>query len=312
MKRVILTLTVLFAGLSLWAQETYLYAQKDTCSLYFDIHRPSAGSPTEYKGVRKPTIIHVFGGGFKMGTRDAAYQMRRFRTLTDNGYTVVAIDYRLGMKGYKMGNGLAGLMRSVEHFYRSQQMGVEDVFSAIAYLSEHPELGIDVRNIVVSGSSAGAIISLASAYAIANGRAVGLPEDFRLKGVVSYAGGIISLTGTPRFAELPCPILFMHGMNDKAVAYKHLSAFGKGVWGSNFLAQKLKKMGANYSIYRVKDRAHDVASYMNELWLEEQLFLEKNVMQGEQCIIDATIDNPALPVWKEWGLMTPQEMYDGN
>lgn len=312
MKRVVLILIVLCAGLSLWAQETYLYAQKDTCSLYFDIHRPAAGAQTEYKGMRKPTVLHVFGGGFKLGTRDAAYQMRRFRTLTDNGYTVVAIDYRLGMKGYKMGNGLAGLMRSVEHFYRSQQMGVEDVFSAIAYLSEHPELGIDVRNIVVSGSSAGAIISLASAYAIANGQAVGLPEDFRLKGVVSYAGGLISLTGAPRFAEVPCPILFMHGMNDKTVAYKHLNAFGKGVWGSNFLAQKLKKMGANYSIYRVNDRAHDVASYMNELWLEEQLFLEKNVMQGERCIIDATIDNPALPVWKEWGVITPQKMYDGN
>ena len=312
MKRVVLILIVLCAGFSLWAQETYLYAQKDTCSLFFDIHRPVAGAETEHQGVPKPTIIHVFGGGFKMGARDAAYQSKRFRTLTDNGYTVVAIDYRLGMKGYKMGKGLAGLAQSVEQFYRSQQMGVEDVFSAIAYLSEHPELGVDVRNIVVSGSSAGAIISLASAYAIANGKAAGLPEDFRLKGVVSYAGGIISLTGAPRFAELPCPILFMHGMNDKTVAYKHLSAFGKGIWGSNFLVQKLKKMGANYSIYRVKDRAHDVASYMNELWRQEQLFLEKNVMQGEKCIIDATVDDPVLPVWKEWGLMTPQEMYDGK
>jgi len=312
MKKIVLTLAVLIACIGLRAQETYLYAQKDTCSLYFDIYRPSAGSKTEHKGVRKPTIIHVFGGGFKMGARNEAYQTRRFRTLTDNGYTVVAIDYRLGMKGYKLGKGLPALIESVEHFYKSQQMGVEDVFSAIAYLKEHPELGIDVNNIVVSGSSAGAIISLASAYAIANGKAAGVPDGFRLKGVVSYAGGIISLSGAPRFAELPCPILFMHGIKDKVVAYKHLSAFGKGVWGSNFLVKKLKKMDANYSIYRVKDRAHDVASYMNELWLEEQLFLERNVMQGERCIIDATIDNPELPVWNEWGRMTPQDLYDGN
>lgn len=312
MKRVVLTLVVLCAGLSLWAQETYLFAQKDTCSLYFDIHRPAAGSKTEYKGVKKPTIIHVFGGGFKMGARNEAYQSKRFRNLTDHGYTVVAIDYRLGMKGYKMGKGLVGVAKSVERFYQSQQMGVEDVFSAIQYLSEHPELGVDVRNIVLSGSSAGAIISLASAYSIANGQTYGLPEDFRLKGVVSYAGGIISLTGAPRFVELPCPILLMHGMNDKTVAYNHLSAFGKGVWGSNFLAHRLKKQGANYSIYRVKDRAHDVAAYMNDLWRQEQLFLEKNVMQGERCIIDATIDDPSLPVWKEWGLMTPQDLYDGK
>ena len=67
MKRIVFTLIALCAGLSLWAQETYLYAQKDSCSLYFDIHRPAGGAETQHQGVQKPTIIHVFGGGFKMG-----------------------------------------------------------------------------------------------------------------------------------------------------------------------------------------------------------------------------------------------------
>ena len=288
------------------AQETYLYAEKDTSKLYLDIYRSLTDNET------KPTILHLFGGGFKSGTRNAAHLLQWYKTLNANGYNVVAIDYRLGMKGYKMGKGLIGLAKSVKPFYDSQQMGIEDVFSAVSYLAAHPELGIDVNNIVASGNSAGAIISLACAHAIANGKTEGAPADFRLKGVMSFAGAIISLRGAPKFETVPCPILFFHGLKDNAVAYRNLSLFGKGMWGSNYLAAKLKRQGGSYNIYRVKDRAHEVASYMNRLWPEEEGFLERNIIKGEPCIIDAKVVNDSLPIYKAWGNMTPQSMYNGE
>lgn len=312
MKKSLIILSALILSLSVRAQETYLYAQKDTCSLYMDIYRPAPGAPVEFRGVSKPTVLFLFGGGFVSGARNDAYLLPWYKVLTDNGYSVVAIDYRLGMKGYKMGKGLSGLAKSVEYFLASQQMGVEDVFSAVSYLAAHPELGIDANNIVASGNSAGAIISLACAHAIANDKAEGVPEGFRFRGVISFAGGIISMKGAPKFAKAPCPILFFHGEKDNAVAYKHVGAFGKGIWGSSFLVSKLKKKGANYSIYRFKDRAHEVAAYMNLLWPEAQAFLEKNIMLGQPCIVDATVDNDSLPVWPAWGSMTPQQMYNGG
>jgi len=292
--------------------ETYLYAQKDTCALYLDIHRPEAGVATEYEGVPKPAILYLFGGGFFSGARNEPYLLNYYRTLTANGYTVVAIDYRLGMKGYKVGKGLIGLAKATEQFVLSQQMGVEDVFSAVTYLAAHPELGIDVSNIVVAGSSAGAIISLATTYAIANGNLPDALANFRLKGAICFSGAIISAHGTPKFRTAPCSILFFHGMDDRAVAYKHFGMFGKGMWGSSYFAERLRKLGANYAIYRVAHRAHDVAGYMVPLWREQQAWLEHNVMLGEQRIIDATIDNPALPIWAEWGAITPQQMYKAD
>ena len=316
-KRFLLILTTL----SLWSftsaqansmPETYLYAQKDTCSLYLDIHRPAEGVSTVFEGINKPTILYVFGGGFMSGARNEPYLLKWFKILNENGYTVVSIDYRLGMKGYKMGKGLIGLAQSTNPFYLSQQMGVEDVYSAISYLAAHPELGIDLDNIVASGNSAGAIISLACAYELANGVAQGVPENFRLKGVISFAGGIISLTGAPKLKTAPCPILFFHGMKDNAVAYDHIDAFGKGMWGSSYLVKQMKKEGYNYTIYRYVDRAHDVAAYMDLLWAEERAFLERNIMQQIPSIIDATVDNASLPVWKEWGALTPQQMYNGK
>lgn len=316
-KHIVLFVILFFAGLSVQAKETYLYAKKDTNMLYLDIHRAKVemqdgNAQKDSLEVKKPTILHLFGGGFKSGTRDSEYLLQWFNTLNEDGYNVVSIDYRLGMKGYKMGKGLAGLAKSVTQFYASQQMGIEDVFSAVSYLHAHPELGIDVNNIVASGNSAGAIISLACAHAIANGKTEGAPADFQLKGVMSFAGAIISLHGAPKFAALPCPILFFHGLKDNAVAYRNLSFAGKGMWGSNYLVSKLKRQGGNYNIYRVKDRAHEVASYMNRLWPEEKGFLERNIIKGEPFILDATIANDSLPIYKTWGQMKPQDMYNGD
>ena len=309
--QIIISAVVLLVGLSVHAQETYLYAEKDTSKLYLDIHRASVDVSADSLSA-KPTILHLFGGGFKSGTRNAEHLLRWYETLNKNGYNVVAIDYRLGMKSYKMGKGLIGLGKSVRAFYAAQQLGVEDVFSAVSYLKAHPELGIDVNNIVASGNSAGAIISLACAHAIANDKADGAPEDFRLKGVMSFAGAIISLRGAPKFATLPCPILFFHGLKDNAVAYRNLSFAGKGMWGSNYLVNQLKRKGGIYNIYRVKERAHEVASYMNRLWPEEEGFLERNIIQGEPCIIDAQMANDSLPIYTAWGNMKPQEMYNGD
>lgn len=304
MKRILL-LPLLLACVLAHAQETFLFAQKDTSSLYLDIYRPA-------EDLQKPTVLYVFGGGFVMGARNDAYVLPWFKTLNDNGYPVVVIDYRLGMKGYKVGKGLIAAAKSVDQFVKSQQMGVEDVFSAVAFLAAHPELGIDIRNMVIAGSSAGAIISLACAREIANGETEGLPEGFRFKGVMSFAGGLISNTGAPSFKAEPCPLLLLHGTADKAVAYNHYGAFGKGVWGSSFIVSQFKKKGWNYSIWRFKDKGHDVAAYMNLLWSIEKEFLEKNVMQGISCSVDALVDDPSLPVWDAWSNISVEELYNGG
>lgn len=292
------------------AQETYRFAERDTCALYLDIFRPDSSAQTTFKGVAKPAILFVFGGGFISGSRSDEGVRGWFHRLNANGYTVVAIDYRLGMKGYKMGKGLRGAVKALDRFVLSQQMGVEDVFSAVSYLAAHPELNVPANNIVISGSSAGAIISLACAHAIANGQTEGLPAGFTFKGVMSFAGGIISKDGVPKFKSAPCPLLLFHGTADKIVAYKHYGLGGRGLWGSSYIASRLEDQdGCNYSIWRVKDRAHEVASYMAEMWYVEKAFLEKNVMQGIPCQVDAMVDDPSLPTWKSWGKTKTADLY---
>ena len=299
MRKIALFLVILTASLSAAAQETYLFAERDTCSLYMDVFRPTPGSETTFEGHPKPTIIYVFGGGFVWGERTSDFSRQWFQRLNDNGYTLVTIDYRLGMKGVTVGKGLAGLKAASDRFYLSQQVGVEDLFSAISFIDENKdELGIDPSNLVVSGSSAGAIIAQAAEYDILCGRTEGLPEGFQFKGVMAFAGAVIGLKGDPKYPSAPCPVLMLHGTADKAVAYSKFGAMGRGIWGSDFLAAQWAKKGyKGYCIYRFKDRTHDVAAYMNYLWDLEQAFLEKNVILGAARTVDAVVDDPSLPSW---------------
>ena len=102
--------------------ETFLFAERDSMGLYMDVYYPADGSEMTVDGVNKPTILYVFGGGFKAGRKDTPTAREWFRLLTDEGFTVAAIDYRLGLKEVDgMGN--------INDIYNAIQIAVEDLFS---------------------------------------------------------------------------------------------------------------------------------------------------------------------------------------
>ena len=287
---------------------TYLYAVKDTVQLFLDVYEPAEGAETSFQGIEKPTVMFVFGGGFITGARDDNYFLPWFRLMNEDGYRVVSIDYRLGMKGYKVGKGLVATFRASNQFYLSQQMGVEDVYSAVSFLAENrEELGIDPDNLVLAGSSAGAIIALASEYDIVRGVARGLPKGFQFKGVMSFAGAVISVSGSPRYPAQPCATAFFHGTADGAVAYNHFGFMGRGIWGSDFIVRQFsRRRFDDYCMYRFPGRTHDVAAYMTVMWEVEKEFLEQNVMLCTRRVVDTLIDDPSLPTW---GSITLDDIY---
>ena len=159
---------------------TYLFAQRDTCELYMDIYEPAKDSQTTFEGKAKPTVMFMFGGGFIDGSRDDEDYLEWFRQMTDNGYRIISIDYRLGLKGSdKVGIAQVNVLDKAIH------MAVEDLFSATEYIIENADaLGVDPYNIVVSGSSAGAISVMQAEYEISNRTAWAsvLPAGFNYAG----------------------------------------------------------------------------------------------------------------------------------
>lgn len=298
----ILTCFCLLHSLSLFAQKpcapdtTILYATKDTCTLFLDIYDPTDGSEQSINGVSKPTVLFMFGGGFMGGNRAEPAYIKWFKMMNDYGYRVVSIDYRLGLKGH---NGVT-MEKFTVLLENAINLAVEDLYSATAYLVEHAEdLNINPDQIVLSGSSAGAITALQGEYGLCNHTKLSriLPEKFRYAGVMAFAGAIFSSDGILKITEKIAPVFLMHGTEDNLVPYKSMKLNGKGFYGSDSIAGFLSANRCNYQIYRYAHNNHTVAEFM-DITVDKQLyFLEHNIMAKHLVSIDMLIDDPKIPVY---------------
>lgn len=287
--------------------ETYLFVKRDTCDLFLDVYNPAKGSQTHFDGKEKPSVIFMFGGGFIRGERNNESYNKWFRQLTDNGYRVISIDYRLGLKGSnKVGVAQVNVLDKAIH------MAVEDLFSATNFIIENAsELGINPHNIVISGSSAGAIAVMQAEYEIANKTSWAnvLPEGFNYAGVMSFSGAILSREGKVDYKNAPCPTLMLHGTADELVPYEQIAVFNLGFFGGGKLVDRFQKYDLNYNMYHFVGYGHEIAGSMDTTLDLQMKFIETNVIQGKKRIVEAWISDP--DVYKGAGPQSRKELY-GN
>ena len=285
---------------------TYLYAEKGGEKLYLDIYDPAPESKTAYAdGKAKPAVLFVFGGGFVIGSRDHESYNAWFKALTDEGFKVISIDYRLGMKD----NSAKG-MAMLNAIHNAVEMAVEDLFSATLFLIDNAaELGIDPAAIVTSGSSAGAMTVLQAEWEISSrGKlAAVLPEGFDYAGVMSFSGAVYSDRGAIRYPGGSAPTLLFHGTADKIVPYKNIRFLKRQFAGSPALAPILLKAGCSCSFYRFKGAAHEIAASMMRNLEEELQFIEMSVVRKDKRVIDATVEDPSIPPFQNLSL---KQMYN--
>ena len=134
MKKTLTLIAFIFVAVNtLSAQpDTYMFEKRDTCDLFLDIYNPAEGSCTTYKDKEKPTILFMFGGGFIRGTRNDESYLPWFKAMTEDGYRIISIDYRLGLKGSnKVGVAQVNVLDKAIH------MGVEDLFSATRFICDN-------------------------------------------------------------------------------------------------------------------------------------------------------------------------------
>lgn len=287
---------------------TYLYAVKDSCQLYLDIYYPADGSEMTLRdGSNKPALLYVFGGGFKGGRRDSRGVKPWFKLLADEGYTIIAIDYRLGLKDVKkMGLAQANLL------YKAIRMAVEDTYSATNFILDNADdLDINPDAIIVCGSSAGAITALQAEWEICNGTALAsvLPEGFNYAGVMSFAGAIYSKHGKVRYKREPAPALMLHGTADKIVTYKQIRLFNQAFQGTGKLSKQYKTKDYNYNIYRFDGNGHEIAGAMLNTVPEQLRWIETNVIKKEKRNIDAHIYDSTIV---RFGIGNVKDLYGGS
>lgn len=288
---------------------TLLFAQRDTCNLLLDFYTAAPDAGPCAGNIRKPVVIHIFGGAFARGQRNYPGDRVWYRQLADAGYNVAAIDYRLALKGKTIKNKLS----LPPMLNEALQAAVEDLFAATNYLIDNAEaLGIDPGRIIVSGSSAGAMTALQAEWEICNGKAPAkvLPGWFNYAGIMAFAGAVFSSDGPINFPQKPCPILLCYGTEDHLVPFGSINLLGNHFAGSAALAKKLKAVGANFQIYRYTGSGHEISVSMHRNVPEELRFLEENVIKGVYRPLDATLTDAGMED-PGWGKASTQDLY-GN
>jgi len=304
MKKTALFFLLFVMSLGGFAQnmKTYQYAERDTLQLYLDFYTP------EHVHDSTICIVYVFGGGFIGGHRDGEWEKAYFQQLVDEGFQVASIDYRLGLKGAK---NLS--VFNWEPLKIAIDMATEDAITALAFLLEHAEeLKINKDYIMMSGSSAGAITSLQVDYSLCNGflNSDILPEDFRLAGVVSYAGAIFSVEGKVKYRNhAPAPTMMYHGMDDRLVPYNKIS-FGKmGFYGTVAVMDRFDNYGYPYFVRRFDGYGHSVAMG-GPLTVDDLVWFCRHYVYGKERLqVDGTYRNLDPATMPPFDLYKPSDLY---
>ena len=117
-----------------------VFGQGGDIDLLLDVYHPPEGVTP-----KRMAIIHLFGGGFFVGNKNAGYILNDARALGRLGYTNVSANYRLQSEG-------------------SWPAQIHDTKAAIRWVRANAaDIGVDVDKIAVAGYSAGGMLSLLAA-----------------------------------------------------------------------------------------------------------------------------------------------------
>jgi len=125
---------------NLRVEKDIVFGKGGSKDLTLDVYRPPAGVTS-----KRTAIIHLFGGGFFVGNKNAGYIINDAKALGARGYTSVSANYRLQQ----------------ESLWPAQ---IHDTKAAIRWTRANAEkLGVEPNRIVIAGYSAGGMLSLMAA-----------------------------------------------------------------------------------------------------------------------------------------------------
>lgn len=287
--------------------ETHMFIQRDT-PLYLDVYKPE--KPREDKAA----VMTLFGGGFAIGERDNRLMKETAHALVERGFTVISIDYRLGLKDSAVVASHKKLLKIPDLFRYCIEIAVEDCAAAVAWTCANAGmLDINPSRLILTGSSAGAITVLQLDYCRANSlpEASALPLGWKPAAVIPYSGGVMCRDSKLKYLTDPAPTMLMHGMKDRIVSYRSFGLpFMEKIHGGKKMDKAMNRQEIPHWFIRFEDIGHEVAN-----WLPGSIDLfctfADLTLSGRITTLDATMTDSDLKPTR-WTNMSMLEMYGGR
>lgn len=255
--------------------DPYLGSGQD---LFLDFYEPTGDTLRH-----RPLIVYAFGGAFLIGDKNQPPIPEYCRHFAKAGFAVVAIDYRIGFNVASTGSAERAVVRAVQ-----------DLRAAIRFLCQRSsQFGIDTGAIFLTGSSAGCISGLHSAFmreseVPASSQGILLePSDLgcmdcsgnndfnnrvpKPRGILNHWGAILDTTFITSLPEDNVPVLSVHGDADPLVPYNTGNPFSypvfPNVYGSAPIHDRLNRLG-------IKNKLVVLRNYLHETWLTNREVLD--------------------------------------
>src|SRR5215510_6189656 len=253
---------------NLRAEKDIVFGKGGSKDLTLDVYRPPAGVTS-----KRLAIVHLFGGGFFVGNKNAGYIINDAKALGARGYTSVSANYRLQQEG----------------LWPAQ---IHDTKAAIRWTRANAEkIGVDPNRIVVAGYSAGGMLSLMAAGT--NGRNefegeggnAGVSSDVNACiGVYPLASAQIATGLFPQGQATPeniaaasptsyitksfAPTIFIHGTNDGTVPVQSSIDFFTKLHGLGVPSALTLIQGADHAFDNAALDAIEVMAQSIDLFLD--------------------------------------------
>jgi PKD repeat protein/pimeloyl-ACP methyl ester carboxylesterase len=255
--------------------DPYLGSRQD---LFLDFYEPTGDTLRH-----RPLIVYAFGGAFLIGDKNQPPIPEYCRHFAKAGFAVVAIDYRIGFNVASSGSAERAVVRAVQ-----------DLRAAIRFLCQRSsQFGIDTGAIFLTGSSAGCISGIHSAFmreseVPASSQGILLePSDLgcmdcsgnndfynrvpKPRGILNHWGAILDTTFITSLPEDNVPVLSVHGDADPLVPYNTGNPFSypvfPNVYGSAPIHDRLNRLG-------IKNKLVVLRNYLHEAWLTNREVLD--------------------------------------
>ncbi|WP_169749160.1 alpha/beta hydrolase [Flavihumibacter petaseus] len=231
-----------FSKLSVTKQLEYYEAGKDEKQKFYRYDWYEGKGDQRSK---RPLLINLHGGGFKIGNKSGASTPFFSRTYARAGFVTASINYRKSRKRP---------LKFEKDLREACFDATEDLDKAIRYFKAHAdELRIDTNRIFLAGNSAGAMVALQ--YVFSNH----IPAQ-PVRAIANCWGAIFDTLWIERSSV---PIVSVYGTRDRVVPP---DVSGEAIFGSASIHREANRIQLINSVLPFERCGHELHRHFNPLF----------------------------------------------